>query len=185
MPDGKLSDEVIRTFNEMFVPTVTDDSGNTSVTEISCFFTSYYDKPEDIDLAEFLRNCPIRTEVSDEEEFLKVKETAKFKLPADTLNDMSTPVWRYRREDVDALLQEYTGISTADLTGKTSGRSELVYVESTDSYYNFTSDFGAGSFNVVKGEKEGSIYYLWNSRGNCLTLRNTADGIKILSHTLK
>ena len=193
IPAGEISDEVILEFNELFAPTVEVSPGEITSTEISCFFTSYYDRPEDIDLAEFLRNCPLRESIySDgdkerpldevEKEYQMVKEAASFELP-DSINDMNTPVWRYRREVIDELLMKYAGITTADLTGKTSGRSEPVYVESTDSYYNFTSDYGPGTFEVVKGEKEGTLYYLRNERGDCLTLRRTEEGIKILSYT--
>ena len=182
VPDGEISEKVIAEFNELFTPTAEISPGNITSTEISCFFTSFYDKPEDIDLAEFLRYCPLRESVDKDEEFQKVRETASFELP-DSINDMNTPLWRYKREVIDELLVKYAGITTSDLTGKTKGRTELVYVESTDSYYNFTSDFGPGTFEVTKGEKGGTLYYLWNVHGDCLTLRRTEEGIKILSHT--
>ncbi len=182
VPDGMISEEMVGEFNELLAPIEETSPGNITSTEISCFFTSFYDKPEDIDLAEFLRYCPLRESVDKDEEFQKVRETASFELP-DSINDMNTPLWRYKREVIDELLVKYAGITTSDLTGKTKGRTELVYVESTDSYYNFTSDFGPGTFDVIKGEKEGSLYYLYNNKADLLTLRRTEDGIKILSHT--
>ena len=182
VPDGMISEEMVGEFNELLAPIEETSPGNITSTEISCFFTSFYDKPEDIDLAEFLSYCPLREGVDSEEEFQKVKEAASFELP-DNIEDMNTPVWRYKREVIDELLMKYAGITTSDLTGKTRGRTELVYVESTDSYYNFTSDFGPGTFDVIKGEKEGSLYYLYNNKADLLTLRRTEEGIKILSHT--
>ena len=53
--DGDLSEDAVAAFNEAFTSTVTDESGITSSTEISCFFTSFYEDPKDIDLPEFLR----------------------------------------------------------------------------------------------------------------------------------
>ena len=54
---------------------------------------------------------------------------------------------------------------------------------------NLTKTYGKNrgiddvTFEVTKGEKGGTLYYLWNVHGDCLTLRRTEEGIKILSHT--
>ena len=181
IPDGELSDDVIATFNEVFAPTVTDSDGNISASEISCFFTSFYDDPSDIDLPEFLRYCPLGVIIDDEEEYHKVKETATFDMP-DSISEMPTPVRRFDRQSVDDLLDKYAGITTADLTENTNGRAEMVYVESEDAFYNFTSDFGPGSFVAVLGVKDGNEYTFKDAQNRTLTIEVTDSIIKIKSY---
>ena len=59
-----LTEAQIEEFKELFASTadVTDETTGeyryTTSTPVSCFFTSHYDDPRDIDLAEFLRYCP-------------------------------------------------------------------------------------------------------------------------------
>ena len=56
-----LTEAQIEEFKELFASTadVTDETTGeyryTTSTPVSCFFTSHYDDPRDIDLAEFLR----------------------------------------------------------------------------------------------------------------------------------
>jgi len=181
IPDGELSDDVIATFNEVFAPTVTDSDGNTSASEISCFFTSFYDDPRDIDLTEFLRYCPLGVITDDEEEYQKVKEAASFDMP-DSISEMPTPVRRFDRQIVDDLLNKYAGITTADLTENVSAGTDLVYVESEDAFYNFTSDFGPGSFVAEQGIKDGNEYTFKDSQNRTLTVEVNDSIIKIKSY---
>ena len=64
-----LTDAQIEEFKELFASTadVTDETTGeyryTTSTPVSCFFTSHYDDPRDIDLAEFLRYCPLTTRI--------------------------------------------------------------------------------------------------------------------------
>ena len=65
------------------------------------------------------------------------------------------------------------------------GNTELVYVDETNAYYNFTSDFGPGSFEAVSGEKNENIITLKDDRGRTLILEETGDGFMIKSFTLE
>ncbi len=179
--ESVLSTDEIAEYNRKLESIIDNGDGSSTMSEISCFFTSYYEDPMDIDLPEFLRYCPLAEAVNDEDEFQKIKAAADFELP-DSINDMNTPIWKYRREAVDALLTKYTGISTADLSGKTNGRSELVYVEDTDSWYNFTSDCGPGFFTAVSGVREGNVCTLKDERGCSLVFEDNNGDIKIRSH---
>lgn len=66
-----LTEAQIEEFKELFASTadVTDETTGeyryTTSTPVSCFFTSRYDDPRDIDLAEFLRYCPLGTTLGD------------------------------------------------------------------------------------------------------------------------
>ena len=186
-PSGpeELTAETLASYNSIFEPIVTDEQGNTDASEISCFFTSYYDKPENIDLVKFLKYCPIGTLVEDEEEYQAIKATSGDENMPDDLKDYPTPIHKFAKADVDALLSKYAGVTTSDLNGIPEGNTELVYVDKTNAYYNFTSDFGPGSFEAVSGEKNENIITLKDDRGRTLILEETGDGFMIKSFTLE
>jgi beta-lactamase regulating signal transducer with metallopeptidase domain len=50
-----LTADELAQYNKTFEPLLYDEQGNPSVNPLSNFLTSYYDRPEDINLAEFLR----------------------------------------------------------------------------------------------------------------------------------
>ena len=64
----------------------------------------------------------------------------------------------------------------------------VIYLEEYDAWYNFTSDYGPGMFIPAYGMREGSTVTLWEmpsgngTPGDILTLEETADGFRILSH---
>ena len=93
-----------------------------------------------------------------------------------SLASIPTPTRRYPRAAVDATLQKYAGITTADLTN-TEG---VLYLPEYDAYYNFTSDWGPGMFQPDGGEKLGDTVRFWTQEGSSrnytvLTLENV-DG---------
>ena len=181
--DGDLSTEVLKQYNSVFKASFIDTEGITQATEISCFFTSFYKKVEDIDLEEFLKYCPLRTQVVDEEEFQEVSEAACFDLGSDNIDTMPSPIWKYPKKKVDALLLKYAGITTANLSWKPNASTGLIYVESRDAYYNLTSDFGPGSFFVSKGEKNSNYIVLEDSKGSILTISINGNNPQIVSFT--
>ena len=93
-----------------------------------------------------------------------------------SLTSIPTPTRRYPRAAVDATLQKYAGITTADLTN-TEG---VLYLPEYDAYYNFTSDWGPGMFQPDGGEKRGDTVRFWTQEGSSrnytvLTLENVDD----------
>lgn len=159
--DSLLTEEEIARANEAFQNWEEVD-GVIHSTQISCFFTSFYEEPSQIDLWEFLQYCPIDTELedSDAEEFHAVLaavelDPEKFPLPSDYV----TPVHRYRKADVSALLKKHAGITVDDLTGT----EQRLYLEEYDAFYNFTSDFGPGYFECVGGERSGDAIRFWSA----------------------
>ena len=112
-----LTETQIEEFKELFASTadVTDETTGeyryTTSTPVSCFFTSHYDDPRDIDLAEFLRYCPLSTTLGDAdvEEFhavldtLGIENAERFKVP----DDWAVPVRRMPKSDVSALLMQW------------------------------------------------------------------------------
>ena len=181
-----LTEAEIARANEAFFfmkEVVENGTATQELNEVSCFFTSYYSRPSEIDLEEFLRYCPVGTilEEEDVEEYRAVLtaleiDPEKFPLPRDYI----VPVHRYRKADVSALLEAYTGI-TADDLNNTAG---ILYLEAYDAYYNFTSDFGPGVFECVGGEQQGDTIRFWSEADadgtrKVLTLRE-ADGVYLI-----
>lgn len=164
-----LTETQIEEFKELFASTadVTDETTGeyryTTSTPVSCFFTSHYDNPRDIDLAEFLRYCPLSTTLGDAdvEEFhavldtLGIENAERFKVP----DDWAVPVRRMPKSDVSALLMQWADITVDDLRDQ----EDAIYLAQYDAFYEFTSDFGPGSFIPVGGEQYGDSIRLWSA----------------------
>lgn len=127
---------------------------------ISCFFTSYYTDPTQLDLEAFLYNCPVAATLTeaDEAEFQVLMAAHPILDGASTLKEMPVPVHRYRKEDISALLTQYAGITADDLVNTDGAR----YLAEYDAYYNFTSDFGPGFFICAGGEVAEDTARLWS-----------------------
>ncbi len=162
-PGGKaisLTEKEISQSNEAFVSVLSTEQG-LEVTEISCFFTSFYEKPEAINFVEFLRYCPIgeRLEDINSEEYAAFVSALEQADPS--IKDspsLPVPVRRYPKEAVSAILKKYANITIDDLLN-TEG---VIYLEEYDAFYNMTSDFAPGSFQCTGGEKIGNTIYLWS-----------------------
>lgn len=146
------------------------------VNSVCSFFTSYYERPEDLDLVEFLRYMGIGGTVEDEAEFQALKGAGGWPFQGvDSLDRMPVPIHRYRRTELDAYLEEHADITTADLTNVPESSGELVYLPETDAFYNFTSDAGPGMFICEAGRWEGKLLVLTGG-GKELTLEAAEDG---------
>mgnify|MGYP001750266928 FL=1 len=133
-----LTEAQIEEFKELFASTadVTDETTGeyryTTSTPVSCFFTSHYDDPRDIDLAEFLRYCPLSTTLGDAdvEEFhavldtLGIEDAERFKVP----DDWAVPVRRIPKSDVSALLTQWADITVDDLRNQEGVTLSLIHI---------------------------------------------------------
>ena len=147
------------------------DTGRTDATEISCFFTAYYDRVEELPLKNFLRYYPRGEQLQgdnahDRAEFEALQQLEDFPFRPEeggisSLDSMPVPVKRYPRAVVDATLQKYAGITIADLTD-TEG---VLYLPEYDAYYNYTSDWGPGTFQPEGGERSDGAVRLWQCVG--------------------
>lgn len=182
-----LTEEEIEGFNEKFKPLILDRQDNVTVNIYSYFFTSFYDRPEDINIAQFLRHFQLGEEVTDEIEFEMLKADKGMPFNKDmTLadaQDRHVPIHKFPSDTINQVLQKYTGITLGDLSGE--GVDNLVYLEDYDAYYNFTSDFAAGTFYCTHGERQGDIIRLYNERDDVrvtLTLKEYKDDLLFISH---
>ncbi len=178
-----LTAEELEYYKEIFEPTPADEQGNVTINPLNHFFTSYYEKPEDINLAEFLRYYPSEEVVIEEAEFEALKNAENWPFGKDiTQDEMPVPIHKFPADVVDEALKQHMGIGLDDLSGV--GMDELVYLEEYDAFYNFTSDAGFATFVPVSGEKEGDIVRLY-SENAVLTLKIQDDGFLFVSHQPK
>lgn len=170
-----LTVKEIAQVNEAFAP-FKERENVSYVNSVCSFFTSYYERPEDLDLVEFLRYLGIGGTVEDEAEFQALKGAGGWPFQGvDSLDRMPVPIHRYRRTELDAYLEEHANITTADLTNVPESSGELVYLPETDAFYNFTSDAGPGMFICEAGRWEGKLLVLTGG-GKELTLEAAEDG---------
>lgn len=162
-----LTEEEVAQVNEAFADFVTAEDGLRTVNPLLCLLSCCYAAPADIDLSAFLAYCFVTEETGmgqepepvGQAEFEALKRQTDWLRDTGTPEEMTVPIHRYPRAEVDAFLEKYTGITTADLTASwTWGR--LVYVPEYDAYYNFTSDFGPGWFACEEGVREGAVLRL-------------------------
>lgn len=157
---------------------------------VSCFFTSDYTDPRDMDANAFLNYCPGTGSLgaADEEEFKYVQEKLDWRdgngelLPAGGI-----PCRRLPRSYVNELLTKYAGITVEDMN--TDWLTEAFYIPATDCFYSFSSDFDPGRFTPCYGERDGDTVTLWEYPsgyekpvGHVLTLKNDGDRWLIVSH---
>ena len=163
-----LTEEEIEAVNTAFASWV-EEEGVVGATPVSGFFTSHYDDVRQLSFPEFLYYFPgdgVLGE-ADQAEFaaLAALPDFPFREGVDTLGwaspeDLPVPVHRITRASVDAALERYAGITSADLAD-TSG---VLWLEEYDAWYTFTSDFGPGVFACAGGyvDEDGGTALLWS-----------------------
>jgi hypothetical protein len=179
-----LTDEELASYNEIFDYQLYDEQGNPVPANkpVNQFLTSYYSRPQDINLADLLRYFPPDCDVTDESEFQALKAAEHW--PFDTvaaLNDMPVPIHKYSADTVNKALEKYMGITLKDLSGV--GTEHLTYLKATDTYYTYTSDAGSAYFVCIRGERQGDSVRLYSEHA-ILTLQLRDDGFWIVSHQL-
>ena len=122
-----------------------------SSTPISCFFTSLYDHPRNLNANAFITYCPSQEELGpeDEAEFQLVQKKLDWRNTSShllTLEEMPVPCHRLPRSYINKILMQYAGITVEDM--HSDWKAKLCYVPETDCFYTTTSDFGPGVFNL-------------------------------------
>ena len=178
-PQELTEDELILVRDRLASVVYDPQLGDYTVAPVAAFFTSYYDHVSKLDLQEFLRYFPA-SGASTEEEFqlLHQKYGADFAFAQyATLEEMPVPVHRYKTADIDQVFQKYTALPFQAL----QNRDTVYYLEETDCYYNFTSDFAPGTFDCVNGFRYdgGAILY---SDGSALFLTEAMGSYTISAH---
>lgn len=185
--EGFLTEEELETYRAAFQPEIMDGEQAVGLNPVSAFFTCYYARPEELDFEAFLRYLPDDEMVEDDPDNREFQALTEHPLyPYESGVVVPTPIHRYTRQSVDGVLEQYAGITTRDLSGV--GMDGVIYLPEYDAWYNFTSDYGPGTFIPVYGLREDGIVTLWElpggngTPGDVLTLEETEDGFRILSH---
>ena len=190
--DVSLTQEQIDAVNAVFADYELSTDDTLGHFAVNGFFTSTYDDVRDLNLERFLAyfgECG--EEDISEEEFAQLKDKwADFK--AERLEDFPLPIHRYPASAVEAVLQRFAGIGLADLKDIQEPFSGYTYLESTDAFYNTTSDYSPGYFTCTGGSIDAFGAYVqllgWASRfpgESILRLEKDGENWYIKSFTLE
>lgn len=161
LPEGAvpLTAEEIARVNEAFQPTLEREDG-LYVNPLTCWVSSYYRWPEELDLSALLRHFSPGAELSGEAEFEALKAAEDWPFGDISRDRMPVPIHKYLRSDVDAGLQKHMGITTEHLYSvpysgpgaeEYSRSSPFLYLPEYEAYYNFVSDVDPGYFQCTSG----------------------------------
>ena len=190
--DVSLTQEQIDAVNAVFADYELSTDDTLGHFAVNGFFTSTYEDVRELNLKEFLTyfgECG--EEDISEEEFAQLKDKwADFK--AERLEDFPLPIHRYPALAVEAVLQRFAGIGLADLKDIQEPFSGYTYLESTDAFYNTTSDYSPGYFTCTGGSIDAFGEYVqlfgWASRfpgESILRLEKDGENWYIKSFTLE
>ena len=190
--DISLTQEQIDAVNAVFADYELSTDDTLGHFAVNGFFTSTYEDVRELNLKEFLTyfgECG--EEDISEEEFAQLKDKwADFK--AERLEDFPLPIHRYPALAVEAVLQRFAGIGLADLKDIQEPFSGYTYLESTDAFYNTTSDYSPGYFTCTGGSIDAFGEYVqlfgWASRfpgESILRLEKDGENWYIKSFTLE
>ena len=190
--DGSLSQETLDRLAEMFEPEISmgNNASAFNPNTLFCYFSSEYDKPEEMDLEQFLRYYPAFSECFEwtEEQEKKLLDSVVWK---QTFGDMKmidtpTPVRLFDPQELNKGLEYYAGIRIQDIPTWQEGR----YVPEIDRYLNTTSDAGGAIFVPAAGSKENGKVVLQSAPDgegseSVLTLQEKDGRYRILSYRIK
>ena len=190
--DVSLTQEQIDAVNAVFADYELSTDDTLGHFAVNGFFTSTYEDVRELNLKEFLTyfgECG--EEDISEEEFAQLKDKwADFK--AERLEDFPLPIHRYPALAVEAVLQRFAGIGLADLKDIQEPFSGYTYLESTDAFYNTTSDYSPGYFTCTSGSIDAFGEYVqlfgWANRfpgESILRLEKDGENWYIKSFTLE
>ena len=187
--DGGLSQETLDRLAEMFEPEIS--MGNSASVfnpnTLFCYVSSEYDRPEAMDLEQFLRYYPAFPECYSwtEAEEKKLLDSSVWKQIFGEMKiiDTPTPVRLFDPRELNKGLEYYAGIHIQDIPTWQEGR----YVPEIDRYLNTTSDAGGAIFVPAAGSKENGKVVLQSAPDgegsvSVLTLQEKDGRYLILSH---
>ncbi len=179
---GKLTKEEIEDINTAFY-TYAYKMGEEVVEEylnpITYFFTSYYEKPEDINLFDFVYYMPrVLLEDSDVKEFETLSKSEAFPFKHLTkVSDSPVPIGRIFYSDVEGLFKKYMNINLESVDKKSA-----LYLDEYQSFYSYASDFAPGYFYCIEGVLKDGVLTLYSEK-SVLILEKKDDVYYIKSHT--
>ncbi len=124
---------------------------------LAFFLTSYYEKPEEMDMGKFTYYIPRISYLSnaDQTEYDCLNE---FNVPNWKVEDLVTPFGRIPYTTVEKYLNDYMNLSIDDMTNM----GNAVYSDTYKTFYSGTSDVWTSDFVCTYGTKKGNIITLGN-----------------------
>lgn len=182
----QLTQKEIGEVNKAFEQIIPSDEPTQEfmINPICYFFSSYYEKPQDINLMQFIKSFGIGEELrndnpDDRKQFEELKKLSDFPFQhVQSLKDMPVPIQRKSVASVNKVLSKYAGITVDDL----KDTRDVLYLEKPyASFYTYSSDADAGFFNCNGGEIDGNTIRLFSDSAT-LTLEKQNDQYLIISH---
>lgn len=162
LSSDQISESQIEDINFLFQPTYNYEQSYV-VNPLNGFFASYYDDIKDIDLGAFLRYSPLGIVPEELPEIKTLSEHPNWPFDGeDNLSNLPVPIHKFKRDLVQNFFSAYTGINLDELSE--TNFHLLIYLDSTDAYYNYTSDFGPASFRCASIFVEGNTIRLYGQR---------------------
>lgn len=130
--------------------------------DINLFFSSYYTKPEDINLFSFIRNMKPDNKLTEDdlEEYLTIiKEYKPYKNINFGPNDNPVGINKISKKRVDEILMKYANITSDNLD-----RKEVAYLEKYNAYYNRSTSKGYNIFRCISGQKQNNLVKLFSKQ---------------------
>ncbi|MBN2795103.1 MAG: hypothetical protein JXR88_06840 [Clostridia bacterium] len=169
--EGQLTNQEINVINTLFQP-MYDVSNLVIVNPISCFFTSEYDQVENLDFVEFLRYFPYGQVPDTLPEFNELKTLEQWPFTnINTFMNMPVPIHKYSFKDLNETLILYAGIALDEIKGIYD--DEVFYLSSTHAFYNYTSDFAPGYFQITSGQVKDSVITLYGTTNEMINRQLT------------
>ncbi len=187
----ELTKEELNDFNMAFgIYTNSSESNEEPEINVIChMFSSYYDKPENINIVDMVYYMKRDFDI-DEKEFEALKKLDSFVYKdAKKLEDTVTPVGRIPKENVAKLFYNSTGVDFEKALSNSKANDKsmklVVYLdEPYNSFYSMSSDFGVVNFAAKSGNYKDGVIALYSDKSK-LVLRQEGDRLYIVSHTKK
>ncbi len=177
-----LTSEEIQRFNQVIQKSNNEvlasmEIGSTKVDNPLAFFlTSYYEKPEEMDMGQFTFYIPRESYLTsvDQVEYQSLSEVNS--LQWEDIEDVITPFGRIPYTTVEKYLNDYMNLSIDDMTNMGSA----TYSDKYKNFYSGASDVWKSNFVCTYGTRDGNIITLGNDF-ETLTVEKRGDNYYILS----
>ena len=142
-----LTAEEVEQVRAAFAPNFYDEAlGEGFANPLACFTHTFYSDVREMSRSEFLAYFPTEEEGT-EEEFRLLSEKYPEVFEHWTFDTMPIPIHRFDSETLDETMMACAGIHWDDVAQD----PRLHYLEETDCYYNYSSDFGLYGFPCTGG----------------------------------
>lgn len=169
-----LTDEELKTINEGFTFFLENSE---DVNPICYFLMSYYENPENMDIGKFVYYMTRESfpTIDDKAEIDALRAKGMYPFDDDSPEYAPVPFGRIPYATVEKYLQEYMGLTLADM----KNMGDAMYLDEYETFYSYASDGGLCPFNAVSGEIDGDIMTLYNGFSKLVISRDN----RILSFT--